>query len=442
MSLRNLLLATMSTVTMAAFAQINAEQPAPDIAVDHGHKTIYFGEGSSASADETARQELMGKFYFDQFRHAHDPLAPYFMFMSKDSRLALGIGGQFNAIGYYDWNGTINDNGFIPFEIPMVRDNTQRRRIGATASQSKLFMRLFGKSDRFGWYQLYISAKFSGDGMNGYGFKLDKAYASIGDWTLGYANTTFSDPAACPNTVDPQGPNAEISETTMLLRYMHTFKGNRWSVAASLEAPNDQVPNYVGIASACNAFMPDVAAFLQYQWAGGLYHIRLSGIVRGLEYRNEVANGNHRTIGWGAHLSTVADPLPATKFYGSINVGKGIASLNNDLQCSSRGLDMLPDVDAPGSMRAPTSLSWYAALQYNFRPDLYSTVMFSEVRLYPGDVQNDALYKYGLYGAANIFWSPTSRLLLGAEYDFGARKNLGGDRRWVNRFGLTCQYSF
>ena len=52
------------------------------------------------------------------------------------------------------------------------------------------------------------------------------------------------------------------------------------------------------------------------------------------------------------------------------------------------------------------------------------------------------MYKYGLYGAANIFWNPTSRLLLGTEYNFGARKDVSGDRRWVNRVGLTCQYSF
>lgn len=437
--LRHLLLAGMCAASLSSFAQINAEQPAPKSDTDHGHKIIYFGDGTAESGSS---EEMISKFYFDQFRHAHDPLAPYFMFMSRDSKLALGIGGKFNATAYYDWNGTIDDNGFIPFEIPMSRDNTQRHRIGASVSESQLFLRLFGKSDRFGWYQLYIQAKFTGSGMNGYGFKLSKAYASVGDWTLGYASTTFADPAACPNTVDPQGPNAEVSETTFLIRYMHTFKGNHWSIAASVEAPDLQVPTYPGIATACNAYMPDFAAFGQYQWADGLYHVRLSGILRGLEYRDDITAENHRTIGWGAHLSAVANPLPSTVLYGGINAGKGIASLNNDLQCDSRGLDMLPSEWNPGAMHAAKSLAWYAALQYNFRPDLYSTVMFSEVRLFPGDIKDGGMYKYGLYGAANIFWNPTSRLLLGAEYDFGACKNLSGDRRWVNRIGLTCQYSF
>ena len=34
----------------------------------------------------------------------------------------------------------------------------------------------------------------------------------------------------------------------------------------------------------CNDYMPNFAAFVQYQWKGG-QHIRLSGIVRGLGSR-------------------------------------------------------------------------------------------------------------------------------------------------------------
>ena len=436
-----LLLAAVCAATMPAFAQINAEHPVPSPKLLPEHKVIYFGD-STVEPDQEAQDELVSKFYFDQFRHAHDPMAPYFMFMSKDSKMAMGIGGVFNATAYADWHGSIDNNGFVTYDIPMTPDPHARHRIGSTVNQSQFFLRLFGKSDKFGWYQLYISAKFSGAGMNGYGFTLSKAYASVGDWTLGYANTTFSDPAACPNTVDQQGPGAEVSETTVLLRYMHTFKGNHWSLAASVETPQDQVPTYTGVASACNTYMPDFAGFLQYQWADGAYHVRMSGILRGLEYRDDITGVNHKTVGWGAHLSTVANPFPATTFYGSVNVGKGIASLNNDLQNSSTGLDMLPDASTPGLMYKPASLAWMAALQYNFRPNLYSTVMFSEVRLYPGQTHDGDIYKYGLYGAANIFWNPTSRLLLGAEYDLGARKNMGGDRQWVSRLGVTCQYSF
>lgn len=439
MSLRYLCASALCVSAISAMAQINAEQPVPAPAVEPEHQIVKFGNGSSSQSES---DELLQRFYFDQFRHAHDPLAPYFMFMSKDSKLALGIGGVFNATAFYDWNGTDNASGFIPYSIPMTRNDAQRHRIGTTVGQSAIFLRLFGKSTRFGWYQLYIKGKFSGGGPGTYNFQLSKAYASIGDVTAGYAETTFSDPAAQPNTVDPQGPNGELGETTMLVRYMHTFKGNAWTVAASAEAPQQQVPSS-SEAIAANAYMPDFGAFLQYQWADGLYHVRASGIVRGFEYRDLPTATNHRTLGWGAHLSTVANPLPATTLYGAVIYGSGISSLNNDLSNSANGLDMLPETSDPGRMNTARSFSWYAALQYNYRPDLYSTVMFSETRLLPGQLSVDGdTYKYGLYGTANLFYNPTPRLTLGAEYNLGARKDFSGDRRWVNRIGMTCQYSF
>ena len=97
--LRHLLLVGMCAASLSSFAQINAEQPAPSSTADNGHKIIYFGDGTAESGSS---EEMISKFYFDQFRHAHDPLAPYFMFMSRDSKLALGIGGKFNATAYYD----------------------------------------------------------------------------------------------------------------------------------------------------------------------------------------------------------------------------------------------------------------------------------------------------------------------------------------------------
>ena len=155
------------------------------------------------------------------------------------------------------------------------------------------------------------------------------------------------------------------------------------------------------------------AGFIQYQWDGIDQHVRLSGIVRGLEYRNLVQAQNKKITGWGAHLSTVLKPVAPLKVYGAVNVGQGIGSLMNDLQNST--MDLIGKVYEQGQMYAPLSLGWYAGLQYNFSPKVFTTIMFGEMRFLPKHqstgMGND-LYKYGLYGAANIFWYPTSRLAL------------------------------
>lgn len=152
---------------------------------------------------------LISDFYYDQFRHFQDPDAPYFLFMSKDAQLAMGIGGCVRLRGYYDWGGAIPASGFAPYLIPMTPDPTNMRAFGTTPAGSTLFFRVIGRNKTFGLYQLYIEANFNG--WQGRDFHLKKAYAVINDWTVGYASSTFSDPAALPPTVDAQGPNNKIS---------------------------------------------------------------------------------------------------------------------------------------------------------------------------------------------------------------------------------------
>lgn len=55
---------------------------------------------------------------------------------------------------------------------------------------------------------------------------------------------------------------------------------------------------------------------MQYQWDGGS-HVRLSGIVRGLKYRDLVAQRNYRVAGWGAHASTVFNLVDPLTVYGA-----------------------------------------------------------------------------------------------------------------------------
>ena len=122
--------------------------------------------------------------------------------------------------------------------------------------------------------------------------------------------------------------------------------------------------------------------------------------------------------------------------------GKGLGSLINDLQNSP--MDLVGDTERPGRMLAPLSFGWYAALQYHFRPNLFSTIVFSEERFLPKDepVYENITYKYGLYGAANIFWNITPRCQAAVEYNLGKRQNIDRSHSWVNRVSLMAQFSF
>ncbi|WP_348240833.1 hypothetical protein, partial [Salmonella enterica] len=66
--------------------------------------------------------------------------------------------------------------------------------------------------------------------------------------------------------------------------------------------------------------MPNFAAFMQYQWGGG-QHVRLAGVVRGLEYRDLLENRNYKKTGWGVHVSTVLNPVAPLTLYGAVITG-------------------------------------------------------------------------------------------------------------------------
>ena len=103
-----LLLAAMAaTATLSAESQKFAEDyhsTREDFrdSLMHNTRIIYMGShdadapttaaGVINGPDSTAMNLLL-RYYYDQFHHTQSPDAPYFMFLSRDDRLAMGIGG-------------------------------------------------------------------------------------------------------------------------------------------------------------------------------------------------------------------------------------------------------------------------------------------------------------------------------------------------------------
>lgn len=401
------------------------------------HKIVYIdGKPHQTQAHIDSIRNLIDNFYYDQFRHFSDPNAPYFLFMSKDAQLAMGIGGTVRMRGWYDWGGAIPANGFSPYLIPMTPDPTNSRKFGTTPAGTCLFFRVIGRNKAIGQYQLYIEANFNG--YKSSDFHLKKAYAIVNDWTIGYAQSTFSDPAAETPTIDASGANNKLSKTSVLVRWMHTMKTN-WTVAVSAETPASQIDDASGATKALSDWMPDFAAFAQYAW-GRSEHIRLSGIMRTLSYRDLAIGKNHNKIGWGLQLSTVCHPLPQVTFYGSVNGGAGYESLSADLSVGN--YDLVADPRHPGELYAPYALGWNVGLQYNFLPNLFTSVTYSESHYMPRSGASPDEYKYGRYVAANIFWNLTPRIQTGIEYDWGQRRDVSGQHRHAQRIGLLAQFSF
>ena len=427
-----ILAACIMPLTLLAESHVDAQRRAV------ASNTVFFELGGTKYTAEQVDSinRIIAEYYFDQFRGFQDPEAPYFMFLSKDSQLAMGIGGCVRMRGWYDWGNVIHANGFAPYLIPMSGDNYDRHRLGATPAGTALFFRVLGRNKILGHYQLYIEGNFNG--YQHVGFQLKKAYAVVHDFTVGYASSTFGDPAAQAPVVDAQGANNKISNTAVLLRYMRTFK-SRWTAAVSIENPAPAVGANGTSTGLVGNIVPDAAAFVQYGW-GPTSHIRLSGIVRSIGYRDLLAGQTHRRAAYGLLLSGVGHPADPLTVYATLNYGRGTSSLGGDLICST--YDLLNDPDTPGRMYAPSSMGYAIGLQYNFRPNLFASASFSQTRLYTEGTVQPHEYKYGLWAAANVFWNLTPRIQAGAEFDWGLRRNQNGEKRAAHRVGLMCQFSF
>lgn len=398
------------------------------------HHFIYFGEGETPQSDSI--QSLIVNFYYDQFRHFQDPAAPYFLFMSKDANLAMGIGGCVRMRGYYDWGGALPASGFSPYLINTGEKNPLKERsLGTTPAGSAIFFRIIGRNKKLGNYQLYIEANFNG--YQSRDFHLKKAYATLNDFTIGYANSTFSDPSSLPPVIDASGPNVKMSNTAVLVRWMHTWKSH-WTVAASVESPTMAAINGPDAVKR-DQYIPDVAAFVQYQWRRS-EHVRLAAIARQLPYRDMIAGRNHNLVGWGLQLSSVFRPVDPLTVYFTINGGKGYAGLGGDLLIGN--YDLVPDPQRQGRAYAPASWGYYAALQYNFTPSLFVSSTFGQARYNPSEQVAGSDYKYGLYSSTNVIWNLTPRIQAGAEFNIGKRQNFDGTHGWARRFGLMAQFSF
>lgn len=446
MTTRKALMCILAALTVsAAYAYEHSDtlQSAPTADAQHledvksSQKVVFFGGDEDRASNDSVRA-LMDKFYVDQYKHFQDPEAPYFLMMSRDATLAMGIGGAVRMRGWMDFDGAVPYNGFIPYTIPVPESPMHRRRLDATPSGTALFFRIIGINRSLGHFSAFIQGSF--DGGTGREFKIKKSYVTINDWTIGYTTSTFSDIEANPPVIDAQGPNGQVNNTSVLLQWRKPIS-NKITLAASLEFPESHILADRENTAELSDWCPDIVAFGQYQWLGGRGHVRLSGLLRNLPYRNLVAQKSESVIGFGGQLSCI---LPIgynwTIFAEGVG-GKGCETYINDFMVGT--LDLMPTPERKGEMYAPWCYGLTGGIKYNFTPSLFASLSGSEARLLAKKGTGDPnLYRYGLYGVVNVIWNMSPRLQVGAEYLMGMRKNADGEKGDAKRVNMLFSFSF
>ena len=374
-------------------------------------------------------------------KYFNAPGMPRFSVIGNERAFYLGIGGYIRGTASYDFGNPIpSPLYFIPSAIPMDGEGGNSTSLQFSAASSNLFFNFVALPHTENKVGAYIDFGFA-QGMGNYGFSLKAAYLTYRNLTVGYTTSLFTDGAAAAQTIDQQGPNAMTFLFNTVIDYQWPIN-RHWKVGAGLEMPSVDA-SYLNSTRAVNQRLPDIPVYVQYSWKEGKGWLRLSGIMRNMYYRDQVAMKTDDVVGWGVKLSGVSPLSRSLNLYSQSVFGKGISSYVQDLQ--GLGMDMVPVRGNGGQMEAVEVVASYLGLQYMISQKLSIASTFSEVKAFlPENYEymDDSTYKHGIYWVNTLIYRVSPVLTTGMEYLWGSRKNRDDTVHNNSRFQLSMRVNF
>lgn len=402
------------------------------------------------------------------------PNAPQFAIVGKNEKFYLGFGGYVKGTMSFDWGSPIdNYNEFITSQIPMPGTSAykpgNKGQFGLSAQQSDIYLNMIALPNDKNKVGFYLNFIFLG---NGYLPQVRQAYVTWRGVEMGYGFSLFTDLAADPSTIDYEGPNSFTVVINAKFDYRHTF-GKHFGIGIGAELPMASYTNgygnvgtgvyrTIGTATVTQR-IPDIPMYIQWNF-GNNNRIRLSGLLRNMQYRANMEEGTGNALMGGKTKNLVGGGLQlsgnfniANKLIGyyQLTGGKGMTSYFEDV--TGDGYDMVPCANDPGKLQTVKAWGGYLGLQYNWSSKVYSNLIYSHLRLYTPDYGNgtfsgaaydwNAQYKYAQYAVANVFYNITPRFSWALEYIYGRRVNFGdlNGRKWQahdNRIQTMLQVTF
>lgn len=396
------------------------------------------------TSQDTTVYNILGK---DRSKNVNEIPVPHFAIHTANNKFVMTIGAQINPIIGVDLGSDLykmDDAGinFIPSQIRVPAASGRKSDFFLNALNASIDLQIVGFGGTKDQITGYIKIQTDGNGKN---IELNKAYVTWRGLTAGLKHSLFQDESVVPPTIDPQGPNGLVAQTVNEISYISpSFKGFRFGAGLDMPTYYSSTGKYWGKdyptlngeriegEMVCDpegySFqIPDIPLFAEW-CADDMNRIRLAGIIRPMLYKDLLNEKKRTTVGWGLSLSGNINPIEQLKFYLQATYGKGIGAYIQDL--AGMPISFVPQNSRPGKMTRTPMMGWSAGVTYDFNEKWQMNVMASQARVWhvsdysiheaTEDGIND--YKYGYYGAANIFYNISSYFQLGLEYDYGYHK--------------------
>ena len=392
-------------------------------------------------------------------KYFNAPGMPRFSVIGNQREFYLGIGGYIRGSLSYDWGNPIESPlYFITNAIPMGDNRGNGSMVQMSAASSNMFFNFVALPHTDNKVGAYVDFGFA-EGLGNYGFSVKAAYLTYRNFVVGYTTSLFTDGQAAAQTIDQQGPNAMTFLFNTVIDWQRKLN-DHWKIGVGVEMPSVNA-TYGSRNQAVGQRLPDIPLYLQYSWKEGKGWIRLSGLLRDMQYRNLVTGNNSSQAGVAVKLSSVGPLTSRLTLYSQSVFGTGIGSYVQDLQ--GLGLDLVPVDGASGKMRPVEVVGSYLGLQYRISPVLSTSATFSEVKCFMPDGYQSGIdagvsgvssgsdgtygpwggtYKQASYFVCNLIYKVSPVLTTGVEYLWGSRKDLNDEMHHNNRLQASLRVNF
>jgi hypothetical protein len=383
--------------------------------------------------------ESTGKTFGSESITFQDP--PHFRMLSKDSLNGKPMYDYFFLVkaklnGVYDINGGMYGETFNAGNIPVWGDDDQQR-FWMDMHQSQVRFR--GQSEtEHGTYTAYMEGDFWGGNKH---FRLrhmwfEYKFADIGDnWSfvghLGQDWSFFGDKEIWPNVFEWDGPSSGVWRREPELRFWFENRDNlRLEFGVANPGPQLYFDNNIdSTLTEAEQGTPDFIGAINKKFDFG--HLRVTGIYRNLEYRNE--QGDQATAGYGGSVSGYISTNSATdnpiqfQFVGGTGIAAYLVSfdgMNYDAAPDGLGnMESIPTVGGWASYEYWFSKKWHANLVMGFS-EFHAKEINSFTIIGPDYQANNTSVDVSVrYLLLNLMWNPIPSVVLGAEWNIGQRSN-------------------
>lgn len=354
-------------------------------------------------------------------------------FLYEKENTTIKFGGHVRVNTFADFGGLVANNDFrnAIINVPDSWDNKSRFNIDP--SHTRLSVKAVQKTENAGDIEFYIETDFRGTGNV---IRLRQAYFAFKGFVLGQTWSFMNDLASQAPTVDIQAANSRTFYRTPLLGYKVDLDKNI-SIGISIELPSVKMTTQPGIKQVDQTF-PDIPAFVQFKGESG--HIKLTGVVRPMDYGVIGTEKIETEVGLGTQLSGSINATKYITLYSQAIYGKGIAKYINDL--SLLNVDLVPGKNVT-TQQAVNMYGISVGAKGTLSKNTYCAATVSNA----GFVNKDDYYSAkeyftGSYISASLFWTGIKNMTIAGEYIYGTRKNMNNLKGNANRVQLLFMYKW